>query len=70
MPPYASSVHFELYKSGENEHYVQLFYRKSEEEVLTPMEIPKCEKKCTLDQFYATYNSIIPGDHGTECQLP
>lgn len=70
FPPYAASVHFELYKSSQNEHYLQLFYRKSGEEILVPMEIPNCGTKCTLNQFYATFKDIIPGNYEEECRLP
>ncbi|XP_031628603.1 prostatic acid phosphatase-like [Contarinia nasturtii] len=70
-PPYASSVHLELYKVDEKEHYIQIFYRKSDEEILLPLNIPNCGEKCPLDQLYKLYNDIIPDrDHDTECRLP
>lgn len=59
-PPTAASLHFELYKSSENEHYFQIFYRKSNEEYPTPMKLPGCGEKCALKQFYELYNDIIP----------
>ncbi|XP_031639880.1 testicular acid phosphatase homolog, partial [Contarinia nasturtii] len=68
--PFASSLHLELYKNGENEHYIQIFFRKSNEEILLPLNIPNCGEKCTLDQLYNLYNDIIPDrDHDTECRL-
>lgn len=67
MPNYASSLHFELYKTADSDHYVQIFYRNSEEEILTPMYIPKCGEKCKLSQLYTIYNDIVPGDFETEC---
>ncbi|XP_031629659.1 prostatic acid phosphatase-like [Contarinia nasturtii] len=71
VPPFASSVHLELYKVGEKEHYIQIFYRKSGEEILLPLNIPNCGEKCSLDQLYKLYNDIIPDrDHDTECRLP
>ncbi|XP_031627358.1 testicular acid phosphatase homolog [Contarinia nasturtii] len=71
VPPFASSVHLELYKNGEQEHYIQIFYRKSDEEVLLPLNIPNCGEKCSLNQLYKLYNDIIPDrDHDTECRLP
>lgn len=69
FPPTASSLHFELYKSKKNEHYFQLFYRKSNEESPEPMEIPGCGEKCTLEQFYDLYKEIIPDDFDSECRL-
>ncbi|XP_055300680.1 testicular acid phosphatase homolog [Sitodiplosis mosellana] len=68
FPPFASSLHFELYRTSKNEHYFQLFYRKSEnEEILTPLNIPNCGEKCTLDQFYKVYSAIIPDESDFKC---
>lgn len=67
LPPYASSLHFELYKNSGNEHYVQLLYKKFDEENLQPLNIPKCGEKCSLDKFYELFNKIIPGDYHSEC---
>ncbi|XP_031627157.1 lysosomal acid phosphatase-like [Contarinia nasturtii] len=70
-PPFASSVHLELYKVGEKEHYIQIFYRKSGEEILLPLNIPNCGERCSLDQLFKLYYDIIPiRDHDTECRLP
>lgn len=69
MPPYASSLHFELYKTEDNENYIQLFYRRFEEEELLPLDIPRCGEKCSIKQFYEKFNELIPGDFNTECQL-
>ncbi|XP_031636576.1 prostatic acid phosphatase-like [Contarinia nasturtii] len=68
LPPYASSLIFELYKR-DGEHYIQIFYKKSEEEILSPLNIPKCGTKCPLQQFYILYDEIIPGDFDSECTL-
>ena len=70
MPPYASSLHFELYKTAENEHYIQIFYRRFEEEALVPLNLPRCGLKCSIEQFYEKYNDIIPNDFSSECKLP
>lgn len=68
--PFACSLHFELYEVDGNEHYIQIFYRKSNEEILSPMNIPGCGQKCALDRFYDLYNDIIPDrDHDIECEL-
>lgn len=69
IPPYAASVHFELYKTDTNEHYIQLFYRKCGEETLSAMNIPNCGEKCTLNKFYELYNDIIASDFDLECAL-
>lgn len=69
MPPYAASLHFELYKTDDNENYIQLFYRRFEEEELSPLDIPRCGVKCSIQQFYEKFNEIIPGDFDSECQL-
>ncbi|XP_031637759.1 lysosomal acid phosphatase-like [Contarinia nasturtii] len=71
VPPFASSLHLELYKVGEKKHFIQIFYRKSDEEILLPLNIPNCGEKCSLDQLYKLYYDIIPNrDHDTECRLP
>lgn len=69
MPQYAASLHFELYKSNENEHYLQLFYKNSDDEHLLPLNITKCGEKCPLNQFYELFRHIIPGDFDIECRL-
>lgn len=69
ISPYGASLHFELYRNGNGEYYVQLLYRKLKEEHPVPMKIPQCGDKCLLDQFYAIYNHILPGDFEAECRL-
>lgn len=68
VPPTGSSLHFELYESKDNEHFIQIFYRKSNEDSPMPMNIPGYGEKCTLNQFYDLCKEIIPDDH-LECQL-
>lgn len=67
LPPYASSLHFELYKSDANEHYVQLFYKQFDGENILPLNIPNCGEKCPLDRFYELFADILPGDYHSEC---
>lgn len=69
IPPYASSLHFDLYEEDDKNHYIQIFYRKSEEEKLSPMDIPNCGKKCTMDRLNTLYKDIIPGDFESECRI-
>lgn len=68
IPPFASSLHFELFKTQDNEHYLQIFYRKSGEEDLKPMHIPHCGEKCSLEHFEEIYREIIPVDFHAECK--
>lgn len=63
FPPYASSIHIELYRTDENEHYFKMFYRKSEEEYPQALNLPGCGEKCTLKQFYDKFKDIIPGEY-------
>lgn len=69
-PPLASSLHLELYKPNENEHYMQIFYRKSNEEHPEPLKLPGCGDRFTMDQFYDLYEHLIPGEFENECKLP
>ncbi|XP_055309631.1 prostatic acid phosphatase-like [Sitodiplosis mosellana] len=70
VPPFSASVHMELYEAGDKEHCIQIFYRKSNEENLTPMEILNYGQKCcTLERLYELYGDIIPGDHDEECGI-
>lgn len=69
VPPHGSSIHFELYKTSENQHYLQFFYRKPDDEYPPPIPIQGCGVKWTLEQFYSTHGNLIPGDFETECTL-
>lgn len=42
--------------------YIQLFYRNSSTEDLTPLNIPNCGTKCPLIQFYDLYKEILVDD--------
>lgn len=68
IPPHGCSLHFELYKTADDEYYIQMFYRKPDEEYPKPVPL-KCGERWTLEQFYAVYKKIIPGDFETECAL-
>lgn len=64
---------FELYKSNHSDsnndsHYIQIFYRNSTVEDLTPLKLPGCEIKCTLNQFSDLYKDILMDDLN-ECKL-
>ncbi|XP_031634016.1 prostatic acid phosphatase-like [Contarinia nasturtii] len=69
-PPYASSLHIELYKLNAD-HYMQIFYRNSSDENLQPLEIPLCGQNCSLEMFRSIYSEIIPTEtFEEECELP
>lgn len=64
---------FHLYKSSghgsdNDNHYIQMFYRNSSVEDLTPLKIPGCQIKCTLNQFSELYKDILIDDLN-ECKL-
>lgn len=60
VPPYASSLHFELYKSG-REYYVQIIYRKPDTDYNPqPLYIRNCGTMCPLDKFFDFYRHILP----------
>lgn len=67
IPPYGISLHFELYKTSENQHYLQLFYRKPDEEYPPPLNLQGLGEKWTLEQFYSAHRDLIPGDYEAEC---
>lgn len=68
-PPYASTILFELYKTGDN-FYIQLFYKNSTNENLSPLNIPSCGVKCSLEDFRRIYAQIIPTDtNEKECEV-
>lgn len=69
IPPYASSLHFELYKKDKDDYYVQLYYRTDNEEDPEPIKIPGCGRKCTIDELHKIYRDIIPDDFDSECSL-
>lgn len=72
-PPYTACILFELYKSNDN-FYVQLFYKKTiglDGTPLKALHIPKCGRKCNLDEFNRIYKDVLPtADFDTTCRLP
>lgn len=67
--PYAASILFELYESN-GEFYVQIFYKKTEDENIPAMDIPGCGTKCPLNKLFDIYSSIISTqDFDTQCRL-
>lgn len=69
-PPYAASLHFELYKKG-GKFYMQFFYRNSSAEELMPLDVPLCGTMFSIEKFYAAYKTFIPTESfDQECSLP
>lgn len=68
MPPFGSSLHFEMYKCG-SKYYVQFFYRRDNSKRLTPLNIPNCGTKCSIDKLYELYANILPKEHETHAFL-
>ena len=68
-PPYTATVLFELYKTSDK-FYIQLFYKNTTNENLSPLNIPSCGVKCSLADFRRIYASIIPTDtFEKECEV-
>lgn len=69
IPPHACSIHYELYRTDDDKHYLQLFYRKPDEEYPSPLNLPGLKEKWTLEQFRSVFKKLIPGDYESECRL-
>lgn len=70
IPPYASSLHIELYKLID-QFYIEIVYRNSSEENPLPLNIPMCGTKCSIEKFYEIYEKIIPtANFEEECEIP
>lgn len=60
---------FELRKLN-NDYALQVFYRNTSAETLTPLNIPKCGTLCPLNKMYELYADVLPdGDFETECKV-
>lgn len=69
IPPYASSLHFDLYKTIGNQFYLQLSYRRNNEPTI--LRLPRCGTKCSIEDLRKMYKEIIPTrEFEEECQLP
>lgn len=50
---------------------MQILYRNTSDENPSPLEIPMCGTKCSIERFYEIYEEIIPtADIDEECQIP
>lgn len=68
MPPFAASVHFELYKD-DRDYYVQLFYRTDKSEYIPPIDIPNCGIKCPLNKLFTIFADILPTENENYASL-
>lgn len=69
VPPYASSLHFDLYKTVDNQFYMQMSYRRNNEAIL--LRLPRCGTRCSIEELRKMYKEIIPvGKFEEECRLP
>lgn len=67
IPEHGFSFHFEMYKTSEGKHYLQLFLRQPGDENPQPEKIKRCGKKCTLNDWYEIYDKLIPDEFEVEC---
>lgn len=68
VPPYASSLHFDLYKTIDRQFYLQLSYRRNNESTL--LRLPRCGTRCSIVELRKMYKEIIPvGEFEEECRL-
>lgn len=69
IPPLSSCLLFELHH-GDDEPYVQIFYKNSTQVNIPELEVPKCGLKCPLKKFYEFYENVLPKrSHAEECAL-
>lgn len=60
----------ELYKTDDDQYYVQIFYRRFNEEHPQPLNVPGCGTKFSVQQFLDHFKEIIPeNDFDSECRL-
>ncbi|KAK7580266.1 hypothetical protein V9T40_000895 [Parthenolecanium corni] len=67
-PPFGAALGFEL-RSRDNAHYVTAVYEYSVLEPLKVLQIPGCLGGCTLANFLALVEPLIPGNWDVECQI-
>lgn len=68
-PPYAASLCLELYENG-GQYFVQIVYKKDNNENSPPLEIPGCGQFCPLNIFHQLYQPFLPmADFETECKM-
>uniref|UniRef100_A0A914Z5F7 Lysosomal acid phosphatase n=1 Tax=Panagrolaimus superbus TaxID=310955 RepID=A0A914Z5F7_9BILA len=69
FPHYSTALFVELHEIG-NEFVVKLFYKsQTDSSFVEPLEIPGCEKSCTIEKLFALRKHVIPDDWEVECGL-
>lgn len=69
LPQTSASVLLELYQQ-KGKYFVQIVYKKNNNEHTSSLNIPGCGTFCPLDKFYDIYKPFIPSaDFETECKL-
>lgn len=49
---------------------MQIFYKNSTDENLSPLSIPNCGVKCSMENLFRIYEPILPTENfETECRL-
>ncbi|XP_055306002.1 lysosomal acid phosphatase-like isoform X2 [Sitodiplosis mosellana] len=68
-PDFASSLHFEMHHNpnDKDEFEVKIFYRSDSECELKPIDIPKCDRPCSLIAFTKAVKHLIIRDYEQEC---
>ncbi|XP_031634018.1 prostatic acid phosphatase-like [Contarinia nasturtii] len=68
-PPYTATVLFELYKKGDS-YYIEIFYKNSTNENLSPLNMPTCGVRCSIRDFRRIYETVIPTESfEKECEV-
>nr|CAD7443698.1 unnamed protein product [Timema bartmani] len=70
IPPFASSILFELRLNSLNQYVVTVSYRNSSSEDPHLLNLTGCSSPaCPIDEFITILNNIIPEDYDTECAV-
>nr|CAD7430232.1 unnamed protein product [Timema monikensis] len=68
IPPFASSILFELRLNSLSQYVVTVSYRNSSSEAPHLLNLTGCSSPaCPIDEFITILNNIIPEDYDTEC---
>ncbi|XP_052899649.1 prostatic acid phosphatase [Anopheles moucheti] len=68
-PPFAACIMLELRQPANGEQaYVEIFYKNTTTEPFQ-LTVPGCTAQCPLDKMFEIYDSMMPKDWESECQL-
>lgn len=62
---FGASVIFELRRTKSGKYYVQMFYRNSDTECPSPINIPNCSTRCPLHKMYDLLEHVLPAENET-----